>query len=220
MVLVTDRETGMIRRAEWPGVGRDGWSGRRRRLTSGGRTLASLSLVAILVLAAGCHTRVEEEKGGSMFPENASLLDDVTRQNLWFHAKKTRPIWARRLKRDERVTTLEGDELVPAGNYLCRGEAGDIWPQTEERLRAKYVATDESDAAGFTRWEPHPDAQGVLAAQIDRPFQVRAEWGMLSGKAGDYLLKNYEDRDNARPRDVWIVDQQLFEATYERQASR
>jgi hypothetical protein len=38
----------------------------------------------------------------------------------------------------------------------------------------------------------------------------------LSGKAGDFLVKDYEDRDNDNPVDVWIVDMALFEATYER----
>jgi hypothetical protein len=44
---------------------------------------------------------------------------------------------------------------------------------------------------------------------------VVATWGKLSGKAGDYVLKNFRDRAVPYPVDVWVVDQALFRATYE-----
>jgi hypothetical protein len=149
-------------------------------------------------------------------PANQALLKEVDAAKLWFHAKKTRPIWVRRLEKTESVKTLEGDEEVPAGNYLCRGEAGDIWPQNEERLNAKYVITDETDEQGWRKCLSKPDAAGVMAAQVPHEFQVHAKWGLLSGKPGDYVVKNYEDRDVAEPQDVWIVDRELFRATYEK----
>ena len=149
-------------------------------------------------------------------PPNRDLLDEVNAAATWFHAKKTRPIWARRLEQAERVQTIEGEEDVPAGNYLCRGEAGDIWPQSAERLETKYVATDEFASDGWRKYVPHPDALGVMAARLKHPFSVAAKWGDLQGKAGDYLVKNYEDGDTPYPDDVWIVDADLFEATYER----
>ncbi len=55
----------------------------------------------------------------------------------------------------------------------------------------------------------------VLAVSLGRPFEVQATWGKLQGKAGDYLVKDFEDRDTLYPSDVWIVDQKLFAATYE-----
>jgi hypothetical protein len=151
-----------------------------------------------------------------MLPNNEVLLKEVNQAGLWFHAKKTRPVWVRRLVEAETVRTLEGDEQVPAGSYLCRGEAGDIWPQSEESLTAKYVLTDEVDADGWRRCDPKPDAAGVMAAHIPHGFQVQSQWGLLSGKPGDFLIKKYEDRDVDHPADVWIVDQELFRATYER----
>jgi hypothetical protein len=147
---------------------------------------------------------------------NAVLLREIYQKKLWFHAKKTRPIWVRRLEKAESVETLEGTEQVPAGNYICRGEIGDIWPQSEERLSAKYNITDELDPQGWRRCDPKPDAAGVMAAQVPHAFQVQAKWGLLSGKPNDYVVKNYEDRDNDNPVDVWIVDQHLFQVTYER----
>ena len=150
-----------------------------------------------------------------MSENNTAVLKEVSETGLWFHAKKTRPIWVRLLKQAETVMTLEGDERVPAGNYLCRGEAGDIWPQSKERLTAKYVMTKDVDNRGWHKCDPKPDAAGVMAAQVPHAFQVHAEWGQLSGKAGDFIVKN-DDRNNENPDDVWIVDQALFQATYER----
>jgi len=65
------------------------------------------------------------------------------------------------------------------------------------------------------RYAPRPDAEGVMAAQVTHPFRVEAMWGTLSGKVGVYVAKNFRDRDVAYPEDVWIVDQELFRATYE-----
>ena len=147
---------------------------------------------------------------------NQALLDEANAAAKWFHAKKTRPIWAKRLETAQTVKTLEGEEQVAADHYLCKGEAGDIWPQTEQTLLKRYTATVEVDADGWRRYEPHPDAQGVLATPIDHPFEVQATWGQLTGKPGDFLVKNFStDRETAYPADVWIVDQTLFRQTYE-----
>lgn len=146
---------------------------------------------------------------------NIAILDEVNQAGTWFLAKKTRPIWAKRAERDQTVETLEGAEQVNVGDFLCRGEAGDVWPQTAERLQAKYMATDEMSEDGWRKYVPHPDAKGVMAAQVDHPFVVNSAWGELSGKAGDYIVKNYEDHNASYPRDVWIVDRRLFQDTYE-----
>ena len=110
--------------------------------------------------------------------------------------------------------TLEGPEQVPAGDFICRGEAGDFWAQTEATLKKRYVATGEIED-GWERYQPHPDAEGVMAIAVDHAFPVQASWGKLQGKPGDYLLKNFADRDNPAPKDLWIVDQTLFRQTYE-----
>lgn len=146
---------------------------------------------------------------------NQVLLDEVNGAGLWFRAWKTRPIWAKKLDRAERVETLEGMEDVPAGQCLCRGEAGDVWPQAPERLTAKYEPVGEIDSEGWQKHIPRPDNQGVLAAQISHEFTVHAEWGELRGKPGDYLVKDYEDRETEYPDDIWIVDRSLFVATYD-----
>jgi len=146
---------------------------------------------------------------------NAVLLQEVNQAGLWFRAKKTRPIWARQLQKSERVKTLEGEEEVPAGTFLCRGEAGDIWPQSADRLQGRYLATDDVTDGAWRKYVPRPESDGVLAARIDHPFEVTAQWGQLKGKAGDFLVKSFTDRDQVIPDDVWIVDAALFRATYD-----
>lgn len=157
-----------------------------------------------------------EQSESSEAPPNKDLLDKINSHGDWFHAKKTRPIWARQLDRGQVVETLEGHESVPAGNWLCRGEAGDVWPQTEAHLRSKYVPTGELGADGWEQFEPNPDAAGVMAFQVSSDVMVESAWGTLHGKPGDYLVKGFADRDTKYPDDVWIVDKSLFETTYER----
>ncbi len=146
---------------------------------------------------------------------NSQILNEIDQAKAWFHAKKVRPIWAKPAESDQVVTTLEGEEKVAAGEFLCRGEAGDVWPQKAESLNSKYEPTSERNADGWRKYVPRPDAKGVMAAKVEHPFRVRASWGELSGKAGDYIVKNYDDRDDADPEDVWIVDNALFRATYQ-----
>lgn len=146
---------------------------------------------------------------------NQKLLNEVNTANLWFHARKTKPIWAREAVQDEMVETLEGTEAIKAGEFLCRGIAGEVWPQSAERLASKYDATDEVDDDGWRKYAPKPDTAGVMATCIKHNFSVTAKWGTLTGKPGDYLVKDFTDRDVDFPDDVWVVDGELFDATYE-----
>lgn len=173
-------------------------------------------------IAAGCGNPAQQEPTTVSRPApetgspNKAILDEVNHDEAWFRARKVKPIWARKLDFAQTVTTLEGDETVQAGDFLCRGEAGDIWPQKADKLAEKYDATEETDAEGWRKYLPKPDAEGVLAAEIDHAFTVQASWGQLQGKPSDLLVKSYADRDAEYPQDVWIVDKALFQATYQR----
>jgi hypothetical protein len=183
-----------------------------------GLSLAILLLALAAIALSGCGQAEQPKQSApdaTADSPNRKLLAEVNQAQTWLHAKKTRPIWARRLEAAQTVKTLEGEEQVAAGHYLCKGEAGDIWPQTEKDLLKRYAATDEVDADGWRKYEPHPDAQGVLAAPINHAFEVQATWGKLTGKPGDFLVKNFQDRDTPYPADIWIVDQTLFRQTYE-----
>jgi hypothetical protein len=185
--------------------------------------VSAFILLASALPAGGCRqsaTTAISSSAEKNVPENLNLavLEEAERLGTWFHAKKTRPIRAKKLSEAQVVQTLEGEEEVLAGSYLCRGEAGDIWPQKEAELLKRYQPSGEADAEGWQTFAPRDDAQGVMAIQFDHPFAVQTSWGKLSGKAGDYLVKNFADRNAKSPADVWIVDQSLFAATYERVA--
>lgn len=124
-------------------------------------------------------------------------------------ARKTKPIWAKRLDRDQTIETIEGPIQAKAGNYLCRGVVGEFWAQAESKLREKYSPCDEMDAEGWQRFDPQPDAPPVEATEVDEPFQVDSHFGRLNGNAGDYVVRSTTDRS-----DVWIVAKSIFEASY------
>ena len=140
---------------------------------------------------------------------NAAVLDEVNRSGRWFHARKTRPIWVKTVEHDQTVQTLEGEVQMAAGDLLCRGVGGELWPQKPAAVTKKYSPTDDVDAAGWRKHVPQPDAEGVMAAQVNHPFAVMTSWGRLAGKAGDFVVKNFRDRETELPDDVWIVDQGL-----------
>ena len=169
-----------------------------------------------MAFVPGCHRTATPARNGSKANSpNQALLDEINAGGMWFQAKKTRAIWTRKLQQDQTVKTLEGEVAAHAGDFLCRGEAGELWPQSTKTLEARYTATDTVDGEGWRKYEPHPDAEGVLAAQVGHAFSVAATWGRLTGKAGDFILKNHRDSQVAYPEDVWVVDQALFRATYE-----
>ena len=174
----------------------------------------AFGLIAIAAICSIVGCAAEDSMPQPATPENRDLLAEVERSGGWFHARKVRPIWARQLAADVQVDTLEGRVTASAGDYLCRGEAGEVWPQKAATLEARYTASGALDAEGWRQYEPRPDAEGVWAARVDHSFSVQASWGTLRGKPGDFVVKNYADRDVAAPADVWIVEQALFAATY------
>ena len=125
-------------------------------------------------------------------------------------ARKSKPIWAKRVDEACEVETLEGRLQAQPGDYLCRGVRQELWPQKEKNLLEKYVASGRFDKDGWQRMDPKPDVQAVEAAQIDHSFIVKASWGELAGKAGDYVVRSRTDQS-----DVWLVDRVIFESTYQ-----
>ncbi len=141
---------------------------------------------------------------------DGKLLAEIETQ--LFLAVKTKPLWAKRVEHAQEVVSLEGREQVSAGDYLCRGIHGELWPQKENKLFEKYTASGDFDDQGWQRFDPKPDITPVQAAQIPSTFRVQANWGELTGKPNDYVVRSSTD-----PTDIWIVDQAIFEASYERQ---
>ena len=145
---------------------------------------------------------------------NQALLDTVAAAALWIRARKIGAIRARRLGEATLIQTPEGPATARAGDFECRsGQAR--WPQTAARVTSMYEADGDPDERGWCRYIPRPDAY-VMAARIDRDFEVDTIWGTHRGRAGDYLLKAHADRAVAYPPDVWIVRRCAFEQDYER----
>lgn len=144
---------------------------------------------------------------------NKAILDEVNAAAAWFHAKKTAPLWAKQIEENQTTRTLEGPATARAGDFLCRGAAGEFWPQSPERLNEKYDQTEEVDADGFRKFLPRSQ---VMAAQVDHPFQVKTSRGDLMDEPGNFILKSFDDKEVEYPDSVWIVDKKLFADTYER----
>jgi hypothetical protein len=161
--------------------------------------------------------RVPKEKAIALMDDaTRALLSEINTKKLWFHARKTKPIWVRLLDRPQVVQTLEGAQSVPAGTYLCRGEGDELWPQSAKALRAKYLQTMEFDQTQWRKCVPRPGGADVLAARVPHSFLVQGEWGVFRGEPQDFLLKPYSDRHLEFPAEMWIVKHSLFLLTYER----
>lgn len=50
----------------------------------------------------------------------------------------------------------------------------------------------------------------IHAMQVDEPFTVENNAGLLQGKPGDFVAQNPDD-----PTDQWVIEQDKFEAMYE-----
>ena len=153
------------------------------------------------------HSSMAENK-------NKQILDELNHEGAWVHAKKKRPIWARRIESLQEVRTLEGTVSANVGDYLCRGEGNEIWPQAAARLKENYEAQKVVDLEGWRLFLPDRKAKGVMAASVDHAFVVQSRRGEFNGKAGDYILKNYDDKEVEYPAGIWVVDQDLFAKTY------
>ncbi len=146
--------------------------------------------------------------------KNKKLLDEMNQAGRWVHAHKTRPVWAKQVDAQMVVDTLEGNVTANAGDFLCRGVDGELWPQSARSLTTNYTPTKVVDGDGWRMFLPQRAASGILAAVVHRPFTVSTPWGTLSGRAGDYLVKRQTDEHADYPEDVWIVAKNLFRKTY------
>jgi hypothetical protein len=139
---------------------------------------------------------------GQLLPELESQM---------FYARKTKPLWAKQLTQDAQVETLEGTIQAKTGDYLCRGTADEFWPQKPEKLLGKYQATGKTDGDGFQLFTPRPDSPAVQACQTFEFVVVNSQWGEFKGKPKDYVVRSTTDQT-----EIWIVEESIFEATYER----
>jgi hypothetical protein len=148
---------------------------------------------------------------------NQELLDQLNKRG-WVHVKKVGPIFAKKLTEDTTINTLEGTERAKAGDMLCRGVIGELWPQKEERLLRNYRPTEVYDGE-WRKYVPDHTQPGFFSVQVNHDFTVETPYGTMHGNKGDYLLKNFADKDEPYPAEVWVVAKRLFHRTYAKQFS-
>jgi hypothetical protein len=165
-------------------------------------------------------------------------LDWIRQQHAWFRVKKTKPIWARPVSPDEIgkefQTADRALEQAKEGYWLCVGIAREPWFQRLEKIEAKYEPGDaeerqfEFDSRPFTYrvYKPKGDVlnwaaqvRGSFQGREIRGFEIRPNYDPirpLHSNAGGYVvMDDAPDPYQAKPTDVWLVQQGLFESTYE-----
>ena len=148
--------------------------------------------------------------------------------------RKTRPIWARPVAPDEVgrefQTADHVKEVAREGFWLCVGVAGEPWFQAREKIDAKYepaeeicrVFTFDKGPQSYRVFKPRGDVRNWVA-QVKGPdisgFYVRPGYDPerpLYSPSGGYVVKDeVKDPYSDKPGDVWLVQQSLFESTYE-----
>ena len=57
---------------------------------------------------------------------------------------KTQPVWAKQMDTPFKCNTLEGDNIRgKAGDYLCIGVKGEMWPVDKEVFESTYKRQNE-----------------------------------------------------------------------------
>jgi hypothetical protein len=104
------------------------------------------------------------------------------------------------------INTIEGKVSFNIGDFLACGYHNEQWPISKSYLDHHYQRVSAPDKKGFASYQARTIR---TACQIHEPFRIKNACGdVMQGKAGDYLIRT--------PEDCWIVDQTIFEHTYQR----
>lgn len=95
--------------------------------------------------------------------------------------------------------TKEGEVAYKAGDAIMTGTAGEQWPIAAETFTKTYDVTSD----GLASKKPII----ISADRLDADADVQASWGILHGKAGDYVVCY-------GPGDYGVVDSDIFAETY------
>jgi hypothetical protein len=157
----------------------------------------------------------------------------VEEHKAWKLAKKTRPIWARPVEPDEDGkefhTADHVKQVARKDSWLCVGSAGEPWFQALDKIEGKYEPSGEevksfrfdTGARTYKLFKPKGDVKNWVA-QVKGPgiegFFIKPGYDPerpLYSPAGGYVVKDHvADPYQDNPKDVWLVQQPLFESTY------
>jgi hypothetical protein len=201
--------------------------------------LVAAHALGIGLLGFQARAQSSKEQGQPVVSEPRKLSHEETLQwiatnKAWRLAKKTKPIWARPVGPDEVgkefQTADHVKEKARAGIWLCVGVAGEPWFQSLEKIEAKYEPDARETRTFDFDTKPRPyrkhKPKGTVrnwVAQVTGPgiagFYVRPGYDpnrSLYSPAGGYVvMDDVPDPYRDKPKDVWLVQQPLFESTYE-----
>lgn len=112
---------------------------------------------------------------------------------------------------DGTIPTLEGPKKCYAGDYLCVGVAGEIWPIRKSNFEDEKVKVQDLPHGLAT----YASTSTRHAIRIDEQFVVMKETGEASYASepnGGYLVWNGKD---GAEFSAWIVQKDIFEQSYE-----
>jgi hypothetical protein len=161
-------------------------------------------------------------------------LQWIDENRAWKLAHKTRPIWVRDVAPGEVgkefLTADHAKEIAREGVWLCAGVAGEPWFQTREKVEAKYELDGAEEKRfdfdakpnTYRRYKPKGTVRNWVA-KVEGPgiegFSVRPgydpERPLYSPGGGYAVIDDVKDPYTEKPKDVWLVQQALFESTYE-----
>jgi predicted acylesterase/phospholipase RssA len=191
-------------------------------------------------VAARLHLRYFDpwflEHGRMPHLSHEEVLAWIKKNQAWKRVKKTKPIYARATEPDEAgkaFQTAEGTVQQPQpGHWLCVGVAQEPWFQKKAKLDSKYepvgVETKQFpfDARPFQyhKYQPKGDILN-WAAQVQgegvSSFSFRPSYDPdhpLVCAPGTYVvMDDTKDPYRDEVKDVWVVQQALFESTYSRE---
>lgn len=99
-------------------------------------------------------------------------------------------VFARQVRYNgENIRAREGLQFVPKGDWIIRGEEGDVWSNTTETFTNNYTflrpaLVDEGDTRGMYRSNP----KKVLALPIPEDMDLTLHGDPHHGTRGDYLV--------------------------------
>jgi len=202
------------------------------------RRARSRAVAALMVaLTVGCHGRPVAPDPAPVAGRRLTheeTLAWIASHRAWREARKTKPMWARAVEPaevgKEFHTADHAVERADADHWLCVGVAGEPWFQPKAKIEAKYRCTVRErrqfsfDDAPHEYGVFHPrEGSRSWAAKIDDPaiegFYIQPSYptdGPLYSPRGGYVVRDHiADPYAGSPNDVWLVQQALFESTYE-----
>jgi len=203
----------------------------RRRIVM---TAAWAALACALAPAPGCAPRTTQKAEEPMELTHEQTLDWIRQNQAWRRARKTKPLWARPVEPDELgkefQTADRAVERAREGYWLCAGVVGEPWFQKQERIDSRYERSREevkqfafdSRPRTYQVYKPK-EITSMWVAQVKgagvKGLTIRPNYDLehpLYSPAGGYVVKdNVPDPYQDHPEDVWLVQEKIFDSTYE-----